>query len=312
MQSHAGKLESLCLWGFLAFAANAFTQTLTPNLPVRPIGANDLIAVSVYDAPELTRTVRVGADGSLEMPMVSRPIKADGLMPRDLGLAIATALEAEHLIVGPFVTVTVVEYNSHPISVAGAVKTALTFQASGPITLLEAVTRAGGLSPEAGPEILISRPLPEPGSIQHIPVKGLIDRADPELNITLTGGEEIRVPEAGKIFVLGNVRRPGAFRLADGTESTILEVLALSEGLAPFAAKEAYIYRPETAGHKTEIPIQLSRIMDRRSPDLPLLAGDILYIPDNKGRRLTIGALEKILTFGTTAGATALVYGQVR
>ena len=290
----------------------AAPETQGANLPAQPIGANDLIAVSVYDAPELTRTVRVSTDGFIRLPMLKQRVKAQGLMPGELESAIAKALQAEQIIVDPFVTVTVAEYNSHPISVAGAVKLPLTFQATGPVTLLEAITRAGGLSPEAGAEILVTRTQPGPDGtasalVQRILVKGLIDAADPALNIVLSGGEEIRVPESGKIYVIGNVKLPGAFPVGDGTESTVLKMLALSQGLMPFAAKEAYIYRREGNGSKNEIPIPLSKIMERKAPDTPLLANDILYVPDNKGRRMTIGALEKVLLVGGMMGA-AVIY----
>ncbi|MGA2740330.1 MAG: polysaccharide biosynthesis/export family protein [Bryobacteraceae bacterium] len=286
------------------------------NLPAQRIGANDLVAVSVYDVPELTRTVRVGADGLMRLPMLKQRIKAEGLMPSELEAAIASALVAEQLIVDPFVTVTIAEYNSRPISVAGAVKQPLTFQASGPVTLLEAITKAGGLAPEAGPEILVSRAQSAPdGSVtalvQRVLVKGLIDAADPAMNITLIGGEEIRVPEVGKVYVIGNVKRPGAFAVQGGVESTVLKMLALSEGLTPYASKDAYIYRREANGGKNEIQIPLSKIMERKAPDAPLLANDILYVPDNKGRRMTLGALEKVLAFGAGA-STALIYAGVR
>lgn len=286
------------------------------NLPAQRIGANDLIAVSVYDAPEMTRTVRIGADGVMRLPMLRRRIKAEGLMPGELETAIASALSAEQLIVDPFVTVTIAEYNSRPISVAGAVKQPLTFQASGPVTLLEAITRAGGLAPEAGPEILVSRMQSgADGSVntlvQRILIKGLIDAADPALNVSLIGGEEIRVPEAGRVYVIGNVKKPGAFPVQDGTESTVLKMLALSEGLMPYAAKDAYIYRREANGSKNEIRIPLNEIMQRKAPDASLLANDILYVPDNKGRRLTLGALEKVLAFGAGA-SSALIYAGVR
>lgn len=292
-------------------------QAANANLPAQRIGASDLIAISVYDAPEFTRTVRVGSDGFMRLPMLRQRIKAQGLMPGELETAVADALKSEQLIVDPFVTVTVAEYNSHPISVAGAVKQPLTFQATGPVTLLEALTRAGGLAPEAGPEILVSRTQPDADGaptalVQRILVKGLIDAADPSLNVLLTGGEEVRVPEVGKVYVIGNVKMPGAYSMGDGTESSVLKMLAVSQGLMPYASKEAYIYRREGNGNKNEIPIELSKVMERKVPDPPLLANDILYVPDNKGRRLTIGALEKILTFGTTAGATALIYGTVR
>ncbi len=287
------------------------------NLPAQKVGPNDLIAVSVYDAPELSRTLRVGADGLVRLPMLKQPVKAQGLMPAELEIAIAAALREGGILVDPYVTVTVAEYNSRPISVAGAVRQPTTFQAAGPVTLLEAITRAGGLSPEAGSEILVSRPAADPAGaaaslVQRIPVHGLIDAADPALNISLTGGEEIRVPEAGRIFVVGNVKKPGAYPIQDGRDSSVLKMLAVAEGLEPFAMKEAYVYRREASGSKNEIPIPLKQIMERKAPDMPLLANDILYIPDNARRRLKMSVLEKVLLFGGTAGATALIYGQVR
>jgi polysaccharide export outer membrane protein len=281
------------------------------NLPAQPIGANDLIAISVYDAPELTRTVRVSADGFIRLPMLKQRVKVQGLMPGQVESAIAKSLQDEQIIVDPFVTVNVAEYNSRPISVAGAVKQPLTFQATFPVTLLEAITRAGGLAPEAGAEILVTRTQPGPDGtssslVQRILVKGLIDAADPALNIVLTGGEEVRVPESGKVYVIGNVKTPGAFPVGDGTESTVLKMLAMSQGLTSYAAKEAYIYRREGNGNKNEIAIPLQQIMERKAPDTPLLANDILYVPENKGRRMTWGALEKVLLLGGMMGAAAI------
>jgi polysaccharide biosynthesis/export protein len=295
--------------------APGLSAETTANLPAQKIGPLDLIAIQVYDSPEFTRTVRIGADGKMRLPMLQQKIQAEGLLPNDLESSVAGALAREGLIVDPFVTITVVEYHSRPVSVAGAVKTPLTFQASAPVTLLEALTRAGGLTPEAGPEILVSKTQPgpdgEPASlIQRVPVKGLIDSADPDANLKLTGGEEVRVPEAGKVFVVGNVKKPGAFAVQEGSETSVLKVLALAEGLAPYPSKLAYIYRREASGSKNEIPIQLSRIMNRKAPDAPLLPNDILYIPDNHGKRIGMAALEKLLQFGSTAGATALIYGR--
>jgi polysaccharide export outer membrane protein len=284
---------------------------------VQRIGANDLINVSVYDAPELTRTVRVGPDGHIRLPMLAQRVKAQDLMPQDLEAAIANALREEKIIRDPYVTVTVAEYHSRPISVAGAVKLPVTFQAIGVVSLLEAITRAGGLSPEAGSEVLITRAAIGPkGTLssltQRVNVRALINAADPEANIKLYGGEEIRVPDAGRIFVVGNVKKPGTFTVQEGLESTVLKALALSEGLLPYAGKQAYIYRREgTAGGKNEIPIELAKIMDRKAPDVTMLPNDILYIPDRHSRRTGMAALEKVLMFGAGA-TTALIYAGVR
>ena len=217
----------------------------------------------------------------------------------------------------PYVTVTIAEYSSRPISVNGAVRMPLVFQAAGPTTLLEALARAQGLREDAGHEILVSRSQPgadgNPVTLtRRISVHALIDDADPAMNLKLTGGEEIRVPEVGRIYVVGNVKKPGAFPVQDGADTTVLQMLALAEGLGPFPGKQAYIYRREGVGTKNEIPVPLDKIMARKSPDVPLMANDILYITDNKGKRLGVRALEAVIGFGTGAGATALVYGTLR
>ena len=87
--------------------------------------------------------------------------------------------------------------------------------------------------------------------VERIPVKRLMKDADPAVNYELHGGEEIRVPEAGKIFVVGNVHKPGAFPVRDAADKSVLQMVALSEGLLPFAAKMAYIYRRDGTGAKT-------------------------------------------------------------
>ncbi|MCC6395218.1 MAG: polysaccharide biosynthesis/export family protein [Bryobacterales bacterium] len=284
------------------------------NLPAQKIGPNDLIAVSVYDAPELTRTIRVSADGMIRLPMVRQRLKADGLMPAELETAIAGSLREEQILVEPIVTVTMVEYHSRPINVAGAVRKPITFQAVGPTTLLDAIAKAEGLTPDAGPEILVSRAQPADAGgqatlTQRILVGGLIDEADPELNVRLFGGEQIRVPEVGKVFVAGNVRHPGAFPVHDAAGTSVLKILALSEGLMPFSAKVGYIYRREAGGNgKNEIPIEIQKIMDRKAADVPLQANDILYIPDNKGRRLTVTTLERLAGFGSSTASGILIW----
>lgn len=283
------------------------------NLPAQKIGPNDLIAVSVYNAPEFTRTVRVGADGLLRLPMLKRHVQADDLLPAALEATIAEALIAEKILVDPVVTVTVVEYHSRPISVAGAVRNPVTFQAIGAVTLLEAITRAGGLTPTAGPEVLVTRTQPGldgvPAALtRRVSVHALLDAADPEANLKLFGGEEIRVPEAPKVFVVGNVKKPGAYPVQDSTETTVLKLLAVAEGLAPYAAKEAFILRrDDRTGARRELPIELRKILERKAPDVPLLPNDILYIPDNSGRRAGMNVLEKAFIVGSAATA-ALVY----
>ena len=73
----------------------------------------------------------------------------------------------------------------------------------------------------------------------------------------------MRVPQTGRVFVVGNVKHPGAFKIEDGYGLTVLKALAMAEGLMPFANKQAYIYRHGTASGE-EVPIDLRKILDRK------------------------------------------------
>jgi polysaccharide export outer membrane protein len=294
-------------------ATPAGLDTTIANLPAQKIGPDDLIAISVYNSPEFTRTARIGSDGMLRLPMMKGNLKAAGLMPSELEVAVASELKKEELLVDPFVTISMVEYHSRPISVMGAVKKPTTFQAIGDVTLLDALTRAEGLAPDAAGEILVSHPGPGGDRsnmlVQRVPVRGLIDLAEPELNLHLSGGEEIRVPEVGKIFVSGNVKRPGAFPVEDAANMTVMKALALAEGELPYSAKLAYIYRPDDRSkEKHEIAIELRKILDRKMPDVPLQPRDILYVPDNSGRRLSAQVVDRLLGFGSSTAAGVLIY----
>lgn len=280
------------------------------NLPIQRIGADDLVSIQVYDSPELTRTVRISQDGMLRLPLLSKPIKAAGLFPSDLENSVTDELKAEGILVRPIVSISVSEYRSRPISVVGAVRHPLTFQAFGNVTLLDALTRAEGLTDAAGSEILVSHPGQDgdAGLTQRIAVKALMDHADESLNLKLSGGEEIRVPEGGRVFVVGNVKKPGAIPVRDASETTVLRVIAQSDGLLPFAAKDAFILRHGDSSPKNEIPVPLEKIMDRKAPDVPLMANDVLYVPDNKGRRNTAKVLEAITAFGVGTASGLLIF----
>jgi polysaccharide export outer membrane protein len=87
-----------------------------------------------------------------------------------------------------------------------------------------------------------------------------------------------------------------------------MKAVALSEGLDTFPSHMAYIYRVEGgSGGRNEIPIDLKKIMDRKSPDVALMANDILYIPDASGTRASLKVLEATVGVGAAVG-TALLY----
>lgn len=284
-----------------------------PNLPVQPAGPDDLLAIFVYRAPELTRTVRVDERGYIRLPMLDEPIYVAGLLPEAISRRIAEVLKQKGLLVEPIVEVTVAQYASRPVSVMGAVQRPVTFQVVGKVTLLDALAQAGGLSEEAADYLLVSLPAGRGGrqetEVRRIPVKALIDEANPEVNLRLYGGEEIRVPAAGRIYVLGNVRNPGAYPVRSSQEATLLKVLALAGGLERFHAKVAYVYRPDPAtGQLQELEVPLAQVLQRKLPDVVLLPNDLLYVPDSKGKRRAVAIVDRAVGWGATTASGILVW----
>jgi polysaccharide export outer membrane protein len=279
------------------------------NLPAHKIAPNDLLALSVSDAPELTRTIRVGSDGEIELPLLKNRIHAEGLLPIELEAVIAKALKSEEVLIRPLVTVTILEYHNRSVSVVGAVRKPLTFEVVTATRLMDALARAEGTTTDAGPELLLSR-AGETGVIRFN-VKQLMSGADPTLNVPLEGGEEIRVPEARKIYVVGDVRKPGAIPIRDGSESSVLKLLAVVEGVTEYHQPIAWIYRvnPDT-NKRTEIPIDLKKILARKSPDVDLMADDILYIPDAANKRAALETAKLLVTTGSGA-ISAFIYAGV-
>jgi len=286
-------------------------QASGSNLGFEPVGPGDLVALSVTGSPELSRSSRVTEDGKLMLPLLRDGITVAGLTPAKIAQAVTAALVKEKVLVDPIVSAAVLEYRSRRVSVMGAVRMPSNFQAVGEMRLLDAIARAQGFTADAGPEVIVSGAAGESseGSQLHIPIKALMAAKDPALNIVLRGGEEIRVPEAPKLFIVGNVKMPGSYPLADIDGSTVLKALALSQGILPFAAKRAYVYRlTGTSGKREEIPIELRRILHRKAPDFPLQANDILYIPDNPGMRLSATTLDHIAGFGSSVGSGLLLW----
>lgn len=282
------------------------------------IGPNDLLAITVLEAPDLSQPVRVAADGEISMPLLGT-IKAAGLTPRELELVLEALLRRTYMK-DPHVAVSVTEMQSHSVSVLGSVKNPGTFQIRGSKTLLEMLSLAGGLAPDAGDAVLVMRGaaaefvgdsgvriqnvnatkgLATAGSqlgvstsdkagdedAVEVSLKRLLDSGDPKYNVPIYPGDIVKVKAAGIVYVVGNVVRPGGFPVQDNEHMTVLQAIALGSGLAPDTAKDrTTIIRVAQNGQQIEIPIPLGKILSGKSPDVPLRPKDVLFVPKNGAR----------------------------
>lgn len=124
------------------------------------IGSGDLLNISVFDVPELSRDVRVSQSGSISIPLVPTRVHVAGLTEIQAQQVIADVLQADGLVSHPEVSLLVKEHKSKPITIVGAVVHPMVYDADQSVTLLEALAEAGGITNDAGDVIIITHPRP--------------------------------------------------------------------------------------------------------------------------------------------------------
>src|SRR6266478_1168717 len=121
------------------------------------IGSGDLLDISVFDVPELSKEVRVSQSGTISIPLIPVRLRVGGLSETQAEEKIAELLEANGLVSHPEVGVAVKEHRSQPITVVGAVQHPMVYQADRDVTLLEVLAEAGGISNDAGDTVIVTR-----------------------------------------------------------------------------------------------------------------------------------------------------------
>jgi polysaccharide export outer membrane protein len=159
------------------------------------IGPGDLLNIVVFDVPELSREGRVSQTGTIGIPLVPVRLHVAGLTEMQTEQKIAEVLEANGLVTHADVSVSVKEHKSKPITIVGAVPHPMVYEADRPVTLLEALAQAGGISSDAGDTIIVSRPsqdaLPDAGEPPEIgPEQPLPPNASP----SAAGGQKDTAP----------------------------------------------------------------------------------------------------------------------
>ena len=135
-------------------------QAQAPKKGDYVLDSGDLLGVEVFDVPELTRDVRVSESGLISLPLLPVKIRAQGLTAFQLQDKLAELLMVNGLVSNPQVTVSVKEQHGQPITVMGAVKTPMVIQAVRQMTLLEVLSRAGGIADDAAGHILVTHAAP--------------------------------------------------------------------------------------------------------------------------------------------------------
>ncbi len=281
------------------------TLIYPPAVEAQTLGPGDQIQVKALHAPELgDKPVRVDSEGFIMLTGLGR-IKAGARTTEQLAIDLRERLSK--VIRDPEVAIDIVELHSQPVSVLGAVKTPGVYQIVGKKRLTEVLALAGGLDAEAGDRIEITRALigDEPGQPERFSVVevsvGELMGGRWEKNLVMHSEDVVTVPRAKLVYVIGQVRKSGGFVLRERQDMSVLQALALAEGLLPTAgsANAKILRQEEPLGPRKEIAVNIKSVLAGKAADQPLLPNDVLFIPNSIAKSVALRSLEMAIQMGT-------------
>lgn len=305
--------KKLLLSAAIAICCAASTAWGAADAPASyKLGAGDEVSVWALGAEEIgTHPFRIDLNGDVDVPMAGH-IHAAGLTVDQLRAELIKQLRAQ--IKEPQVTVSVTELRSQPVSVMGEVNKPGVYQLQGEKTLLEVLSLAEGVKADAGNKVRISRSmdegqLPVPGAEPdasgrfYIAETGLRDALDSKNAVSalmIRPHDVITVEPGQMIYVMGDVNKQGAFAIGQREQISALQAMSLAGGpLATAKLSKARILREKPDGTRTDIPVDIEKVLNGKDNNVSLQAGDFLYIPDSRTKNVALKAAQAALQIGT-------------
>jgi polysaccharide export outer membrane protein len=237
------------------------------------IGPGDVLAISVWDQKDLDQVTTVHPDGKISLLLIGE-VQAGGLTVAELTSSLAALYGRK--VHAAEVTVVVREVRSRSVFFVGGVVKPGPLPLTGDLTLLQAISVAGGLAPSADLEAaFVLR------NNERIPVdfQRLIQKGDVSQNITLAPGDTIVVPIADVVYVQGEVRNPGLIKYS--SDLTMLKAIAQAGGFTPLAASKRVTLLRSDGPSRTHLRVNVSEMMSgpEAARDVPLRPSDIIIVP---------------------------------
>lgn len=281
-------------------AASPQSPRLLANSNVK-LGIGDLIEISVFGVPDLSTKTRISGSGDVYLPLIDYVHVAD-LTTDEAQELIQKRLEDGGFVRGPHVSIFVDESASQSITMVGEINHPGAYPAIGERHLFDLISAAGGLSDKAGRNVTIER---HGNSSQKVELQLSSNLAeDTQNNVDVFPGDTIIVSRAGIVYVVGDVNRPSGFRIEDNA-LTVLKALALAGGGTRTSALNRTKILRQTPNGIQEIPVNLKKILYAKAPDMPLVKGDVLFIPGSAARSAAYRTADAAMSLSTSLAIVA-------
>ena len=251
------------------------------------LGPGDAIEIVVVGDKDLSRTVTIKPDGSIDLPLIGE-VAAGGRTTSQLASELTRRYSA--YLIAPSITVQVREFRVDHVYILGQVSKPGEYAIRPGAGILEALASAGGPTDRADLAKATIVREESGGKADPIEVNLLQAFAKSEnTGVKLQPGDVVFVPAADRrMVILGQVTKPGAYDLLDGQR--VSDLLAAAGGVTPQAAPQrAFIIRGSE-----QIPVDVRQILaGDLTANLPLKAGDMMVVPESQDKIAVLGAVNK-------------------
>lgn len=214
------------------------------------------------------------------------------------------------MLLHPQVTVLVTAYAGQDVSVLGEVSRPGVYSYTVHHRLLDLISAASGLAPNAGSLVTITH-RNDPKTALPVVLDPTGADAGPNHNPELQPGDTVQVSRAGLVYVVGDVVRPGAFSVDPVQTTTVVQALSLAWGPGQNAALTKAVLIREQHGGRTMTTLNLKRLLRGLDPDMPIRDRDILFVPDSLAKNLWNRTMESVIQSAAGVSIYAgLVYSQ--
>ena len=282
-------------------ASSSPSPPLLANSNVK-LGVGDLIEVSVFGVPELATKARVSGSGDIYLPLIDY-VHVGGLTTDEAQELIQKRLEDGGFVHEPHVSIFVDESASQAITMVGEVNHPGPYPAIGERRLFDMISAAGGLTDKAGREVTIDRRDNPDKKIELQLSANLVD--DTQNNVEVLPGDTIIVSRAGIVYVVGDVQHPSGFVLGDDP-LTVLKALALAGGSTRTSALNKTRILRKTPNGVQEIPVPLKKVLYAKAPDVPLVKGDVLFVPGSSAKAAAYRSADAAMSLSTALAVVAV------
>lgn len=275
----------------------------------------DILAIHVFDDIDLDQThVRVTDNGEVTLLLIGT-IKIGGMTAGEAAKVIADAYMSKHFLRNANILVSIDETSlaSHAVTLFGYIGGAPNSPGANGVSiplfaarpLMAVLSMAGGLSDRASHTITIER-----GDPKVKPFKVFLPN-NPDMDLAnqpmIYPGDTIVIPRAGIVYILGNVGQPHGVVMQEDGQITLMQALSQAGSSLPTAGLNKVMVFRKDGGTYQQIPVNMAKMVKGKTPDIQLVAEDVVWVPFSYGKNLLVNGASIIAAL-SSATASSVIY----